>query len=298
MQAVRDLFEASGVAIWRIDDSGAIRRFGTLGLREEYVRAVTSMEPGAGVLGIALRGGRPVAVHDLTRDPRVRMRSNLEREGMRSFVSAPLSCRGRAIGALTVYYRVPRVFSPADEEALAGLANQVAAAIDNALLHATTERALADVSAQRELLDLVVRNAQDGILALDRAGRVVLFSPGCERLTGWSVQAALGRHLDEILTCDCCAARDLQAPATGAGYVEVHTRTPGGERRWLGVSTARISSRRATAPRVVAVLRDVTEARELDELKTSILSTVSHELRTPLTAIRALSELLAEQEPS
>src|SRR5581483_4502463 len=39
-------------------------------------------------------------------------------------------------------------------------------------------------------------------------------------------------------------------------------------------------------------------ARALDELKTSILSTVSHELRTPLTAIRALSELLAEQEPS
>src|SRR5205823_7904038 len=79
MQSVRDLFGAAGVAIWRVDASGAVRRYGSLGLREDYVRAVASLSPGEGVIGIALREGRPVAVHDLARDARVRMRAQLER---------------------------------------------------------------------------------------------------------------------------------------------------------------------------------------------------------------------------
>ncbi len=302
MQAVRDLFGASGVAIWRLDEAGTLRRFGSLGIREEYVRALTSMSPTEGVLGIALREGRPVAIQDLSTDPRVKMRAHLEREGIRSLLSVPLLSRGRALGALTVYYRSPRAFSAADQESLAGLVNHVAAAIDNALAHAATRSALAEVSAQRELLDLVVRHAQDGILALDGGGRVVLFSPGCERLTGWTAAAAFGRHLSEVLVCDCpadaaCDGRAPQMPRPGlAGYAEVHLMTPSGEERWLGISTARVSSRRASAPRTVAVLRDVTEARQVDEMKTAILSTVSHELRTPLTSIRALSELLEEHE--
>jgi signal transduction histidine kinase len=44
------------------------------------------------------------------------------------------------------------------------------------------------------------------------------------------------------------------------------------------------------------VLRDITAAKEMDELKSTLLSTISHELRTPLTSIRALSELLVEHE--
>ncbi len=300
MQAVRDLFEASGVAIWRLDEGGALRRFGSLGVRDEYVRAVSSMSPQEGVLGIALREGRPVAVPDLSRDPRVRMRAELEREGVRSMVSVPLSCRGRTIGALSVYYRQPRLFSAADQDALAGLANQVAAAIANAVSHATTERTLAEASAQRELLESVVRNAHDGILALDGAGRIVLFSPGCERLTGWKAEEARGRQLSEVLRCDCqpttgCAAAGSARLASG-DYEEVHVRSLGGPLRWLGVSRARVASRRANAARSVRVLRDVTGARELDEMKTLILSTVSHELRTPLTAIRAMSELLVEHD--
>ncbi len=42
----------------------------------------------------------------------------------------------------------------------------------------------------------------------------------------------------------------------------------------------------------VAVVRDVSREREVDELKSSLVSTVSHELRTPLTMIRGFSELL------
>ena len=46
----------------------------------------------------------------------------------------------------------------------------------------------------------------------------------------------------------------------------------------------------------VAVIRDVSREREVDELKSSLVSTVSHELRTPLTMIRGFSELLLSRK--
>src|SRR5204863_8127759 len=37
--AVRDLFGATGAAVWRVDEGGVLRRFGSVGLSEAYVRA-------------------------------------------------------------------------------------------------------------------------------------------------------------------------------------------------------------------------------------------------------------------
>jgi K+-sensing histidine kinase KdpD len=43
------------------------------------------------------------------------------------------------------------------------------------------------------------------------------------------------------------------------------------------------------------ILQDITDARELDRMKSSLISTVSHELRTPLAAIKGYATtLLAE----
>ena len=81
---------------------------------------------------------------------------------------------------------------------------------------------------------------------------------------------------------------------TDVPYLELRIRARHGDERWVGASLAEVASRRRGTPRIVLVLRDITVAKEMDELKSSLISTVSHELRTPLTSLRALSELLLE----
>ena len=47
-----------------------------------------------------------------------------------------------------------------------------------------------------------------------------------------------------------------------------------------------------TSPRFVALVRDITERRRIDQMKNEFVSTVSHELRTPLTSIRGALGLI------
>ena len=47
---------------------------------------------------------------------------------------------------------------------------------------------------------------------------------------------------------------------------------------------------------VVAIVRDITERKEVDRLKDEFISTVSHELRTPLTSLRGFTELLLTRD--
>lgn len=309
LTAVRDLFGASGAAVWRVDEGGVLRRFGSVGLSERYVRATTTAGSHDEITALVLKTGQPIAITDLAADDRVARTSLLRAEGVRSLLAAPLLTRGRANGALSVYRRDVHQFRLGEVELLAGLANLVAASVENALLHARTERALAEVSAQQELLHTIVETAQDGILALDAEGRIVLFSPGCERLTGWTAQEAEGRRATEVLNCEpgpglpCppdCPVKPL-FPLKGARgpqptYTELPLRTRDGRNRWLGASLARVAGRRPGRVRSVVVLRDITAAKEMDELKSMLLSTISHELRTPLTSIRALSELLVRHD--
>jgi signal transduction histidine kinase len=58
--------------------------------------------------------------------------------------------------------------------------------------------------------------------------------------------------------------------------------------RWLGCSSA-VGGDGQT---LVVVARDITRAREIDQMKDDFIATVSHELRTPLATIRGFTDVL------
>jgi signal transduction histidine kinase len=60
----------------------------------------------------------------------------------------------------------------------------------------------------------------------------------------------------------------------------------------VAVSPAPIFDARGRVVGGVDVIRDVSREREIDEVKSALISTVSHELRTPLTLIHGFAELL------
>ena len=274
MASATNLLGASAAAVWRIDEQGTLQRLSSEGLSREYVEAVANLEVGEGVTGLVALSAHPLAVADVASDSRV-PRPLWEQEGIRSFLAAPLLRRGQPVGVLSIYRRDVHEFTPAEIALLVSFSAHAATAIENAVLYARTGRAEAAASRQRELLQNVIFHAEDGILALDSEWRVLLFSPGCERLTGWQEAEVMGRVVFEVLPADLANGSpfdadtlagaldtaDEQAPpwvderpesqadaGTDVPYLELRIRARHGDERWVGASLAEVASRRRGTP--------------------------------------------------
>ena len=217
----------------------------------------------------ALRTGQVIGMTDLDQVARSETLLGLvARMGIRSLALVPLSSRGSFLGLLALCW-TDRHLLDREQEALLGLAgNQIAGALEAALRLEEAERAAGEARA-------VFYAIADGVLLTDPYGRVTAINRALESLTGWTEEDARGRPYADVL------------PVTGEQLL-----TRYGRKVPVVVSSAPILDPGGRVVGGVDVIRDVSREREIDEVKSALISTVSHELRTPLTLIHGFAELL------
>jgi PAS domain S-box-containing protein len=222
-----------------------------------------------------LRAGQVVGMADLDRPAGSPvLRDLVARMGISSLALVPLLSRGRLLGLLALCW-TERHPLDREQEALLGLAgNQIAGAVEAALRLEEAERAAGEAQA-------VFYAIADGVLLTDPFGRVTAMNRALEALTGWTEAEATGRPYAEVLPL---ATEQVDGP------VDLVSRY--GRRVPVAVSSAPIFDARGRVVGGVDVIRDVSKEREIDEVKSALISTVSHELRTPLTLIHGFAELL------
>ena len=132
----------------------------------------------------------------------------------------------------------------------------------------------------------ILSNVADGIVAVDREGRVVRLerrrrsgSPAFRR------REALGRTPFEVLQ------RDLESETGGTNRLVPIMR--GAEEVWLSLSEALMRDPAGAVAGRIFAFRDISAERVVDQMESDFVSTVSHELRTPLTSIYGFAETLA-----
>ncbi|MEZ5287728.1 MAG: ATP-binding protein [Vicinamibacterales bacterium] len=188
------------------------------------------------------------------------------------------------------------------------------AAVDRSYRDADEDRALLESAMEISSAELLEANAElrgilqalpDRILRLDAQGRVRSERGGPTRAFGDDRTPRLGSLLRDAFADGEQPAFDQALAATrefGATTTVVHTRSEQGRNV---VHEVRLSPLAGGA--VIAVTRDVTEARRSEELrlakegaeaasraKSAFLATMSHELKTPLNVILGYSELLLD----
>jgi signal transduction histidine kinase len=109
------------------------------GLSQEYVRGVCCHQ-GEGIAGRVWQMGEPILVEDMSTDPRAAHPVLIDAEGIRALVSVPLRSKDKVLGVLNITSHEARKFSTEDMRLLAGLASQIATAIENANLHQEVQR--------------------------------------------------------------------------------------------------------------------------------------------------------------
>src|SRR3954471_16466201 len=210
-------------------------------------------------------------------------------------VVAPLEAEGRRLGAVVLATRDRhQALGRRELTLLTPLASALAVALRGA---AHVQRLTEETSK----LKAVVDQSSDGILVLDGDGRVQLWSPALELLTGRAELAALGRPLGQLVATlqpdgtpidPFTAGRSLLSPEEPRATVELTVLRDDGEQRVVRCAHAGAFDPDGTLQRDVVIVHDVTRERQVERLKADFIATVSHELRTPITPIKGYADLL------
>jgi two-component system, OmpR family, phosphate regulon sensor histidine kinase PhoR len=149
---------------------------------------------------------------------------------------------------------------------------------------------LQELSRDRARMEAILSGMVEGVLVVDRHGRLQLVNRAAQEMLRVDAAAA-GRPYVEVIRHPDIAAQ-LAATLRGehADATELPlSRDPG---RTFVARAAPVSP--SGGGGAVLVLHDITDLRRADQIRRDFVANVSHELRTPLTAIKGYVEALLD----
>jgi len=147
------------------------------------------------------------------------------------------------------------------------------------------ERMFSELGQQKEELKSIIDSLQEGLLVLDKQGKVIRSNESFRKIIGnqivkgkfyWEIMR--NPRFPELLKKAGLEKRKFMEDLTLADRVFMCSVTPlqGGEG-------------------TVSIFHDITELKNIEKIKKDFVTNVSHELRTPLTAIKGYAETLRKE---
>ncbi len=196
-----------------------------------------------------------------------------------SLSAVALRHENRYFGVLWAAYNKQKIFNEADLRFLTTLASQAALAVANIRLFLA-------VDASRRQLETILNSTPDPVLVTDASNRLVLANPAASAL--FNVIIRRGERQDLQRTIQIKSLYDLLQEASDEKRT-AEIKTPDGK-TFLATASAMTADGRTVGR--VCILRDITQLKEIDTLKSDFVSTVSHDLRSPLTLMRGYATML------
>jgi two-component system, OmpR family, phosphate regulon sensor histidine kinase PhoR len=157
-------------------------------------------------------------------------------------------------------------------------------------MNETIQTTFVELRGQKEELNGIMQSLREGLLVLDRGGRIVHANESFRQMTGGD--PVEGRFFWEAL-------RNPEFVEVISGSLE--NREGRSEEVVVGSKTF-LCNVAFVRPReeLVAILHDITDRKNVERVKKDFVINVSHELRTPLTAIKGFAETLLDlvEEPN
>lgn len=196
----------------------------------------------------------------------------------RSAIACPLRRRERVVGVLTLVHPTPCFFHSEHLSLLMAIAGQSAIALENARLFEQTE-------GERARLWAILNSTQDAVVATNPSDRLLLMNPAAEDAFEIEDDNWANQPLNEVIRNQTLV--DLWTPSPPmVGEIPLKD----GRTLWANVTEVPSVGR-------VAVLRDISQFKALDQAKSEIITTFTHDLGAPLAVVKGYVELIKMDGP-
>ncbi len=169
--------------------------------------------------------------------------------------------------------------------------------IFSAFVRDITERRKSEMTAKQ--LTALVHASQDAIIGETVDGTITSWSPGAERMYGYSADEMMGANIRLIVPVDKMQELETLYKKVAQGesindYETVRVKQDGSVVD-ISMAISPIRNELGVVQGLSVISRDITHRKEVEKRINEFYSTVSHELRTPLTSIRGALSLVADE---
>jgi len=145
--------------------------------------------------------------------------------------------------------------------------------------------------------ETILHSIGEGLLIIDRRGRLLEINPMAEAILGLKKKQFLGRLIKKQLAFYPELHQVLlnQKKNHQIAKIEIQIKPPTSKKKEVySVLIAPLYEAKKRMIGHIATFRDITHEKELEQAKDEFLSIASHELRTPMTAIKGYLSMLLE----
>lgn len=155
--------------------------------------------------------------------------------------------------------------------------------------------------------ELIIESMAEGVIVTNKEHKISVFNKAAERIFNIEQEKALGKHIlqlnkyginniyldpekiSEVDESGECVDGKIKKINKAYKNIEFKIKHLG---KMVGATISPLTDDKDKFCGSVCVLRDITNTKRADNMKSEFISTVSHELRTPLTSIKGYASLL------
>ena len=154
------------------------------------------------------------------------------------------------------------------------------------------EDKIKEIKTQNQKLAAIFNSMIEGVIVVDKKGRIISINPTIEKIFGVSKKDAEGKiFLEAIRNNDIPEVINAVLRKAQGSSAELTLMYP--VSKIFEVNATPIFDNNEVM-RCLVVVHDITEIRRLETIRSDFIANVSHELKTPLTSIKGFVETLLE----
>jgi len=146
------------------------------------------------------------------------------------------------------------------------------------------------ISSREGQLDTILSSMDDGVVAVNMRREVILANRAAADLFDLPPDV-IGQNIFEATRHEELT-RILEKTMDSRETFTSEVRARPGSEQTIAITSSPLQDQKGKIQGAVAVMRDVTSLRHLEQMRQEFVSNVSHELRTPLTSIKGFVETL------